>query len=246
MPEKKSENGKIVPFPKQNRQSKIETILNKARKRTKDTSGQNNDRNSNSNPKVEMSIQGDNNTQICGDGFVMVNYGPSTRQPNISILPPRNSIGEDPLLKNRIRTLFNKIGDERKKRFGNSSYPVLYKKFKTDFKIKNNKWTVIWQWPKECAGPIIKYLERKYNNTIAGRIEKAASKENYIPARPYLYKIEKELLSHLGLKLDSKEVKESLENYFGVTSHTKLTHLDHWQFVSYLEGVVRTIENGDV
>ncbi len=238
MSEKKPETGKIIQFPKQNRQEAIKAVLNKARKKQKENHVQGAP---DQKTPVEMSIQGDNNTQICGDGFVLVNYSPS--KPNISILPPRNSIGDDSLLKNRIQTLFNKIGDERKKRVGKSAYPVMYKNFKTKFKIKNNPWTVIWQWPKECAGPIIKYLEGKYNNTIAGRIEKAASKENYIPTRPYLYKREKELLSHLDLKLDSKEVKESLEKYFGVTSHTKLTHLDHWQFVSYLEGVVRNIEN---
>lgn len=222
----------------------LREILDKAKpagkKKTTSTEQELPEANKKSPSQVNLKIEGNNNTQIAGDGFVIVNYNPP--KTNIKILPPRNSIGEDPLLKNRIQTLFNKIGDERKKRFGQSAYPAMYNKFKTDFKIKNNKWTVIWEWPKECADEIICYLESKYYNTVQGRLERAASKKNYLHARPFLYKKEKELLSHLGLKLDSKEVKEYLQQYFGVTSHTKLGHLEHWQFVCYIEGLVNDIE----
>ena len=58
---------------------------------------------------------------------------------NINILPPPNSIGSDPLLKQRILTLYNKIGQEREKRFPDSGWQVLAKNFKSDFGIKNNK-----------------------------------------------------------------------------------------------------------
>lgn len=171
---------------------------------------------------------GNKNIQVAGD-FHM--YEKSSI---IKVLPSPESIGSDTLLKERIQTLFNKIGEEREKRFGKQAYSVLYKKFKSDFKIKNNPWTIIWTWPKSCAEEIISYLENKYSNTKQGRIEKAASRSNYIHTRPQLYKKETELLSQIGLKTSSPEVKSLLKQYFGVNSHTELKHLQHWLFVKYL------------
>ena len=117
----------------------------------------------------------------------------------------------------------------------------MYGKFKRDFVIKNNLWPIIWTWPKACAPAVIRYLEDKYNNTIKGKIEKAASRKGYIHTRPQLYKKEKELLAHLGLEMNSPEVRQFFKEFFGTTSHTKITHLEHWQFVSYLEGIVKGV-----
>ena len=102
-------------------------------------------------------------------------------------------------------------------------------------------YTIIWTWPKECAPEIIQYLEDKYSSTIQGKIEKAASKKGYLHTRPQLYKKEKELLEHLGLDMNSPEVRELLDSFFGVTSHTKISHLEHWHFVNYLEGLIKKI-----
>jgi hypothetical protein len=192
----------------------------------------------NTTPPTSMRITGNGNVQVAGDVII------TTKQSEKKILPPPSSIGADPLLKSRITTLFNKIGEAREKRFGKSAYSVLYSKFKRDFGIKNNKWTAIWTWPKECAPAIIDYLEDKYSNTIQGRLEKAASKGGYIHTRPYLYKKESELLEHFGLTVKSPGIRELLKSYFGVSSHTQLSHLEHWQFVCYLEGLVRQIEGG--
>ena len=185
---------------------------------------------------TSMSIAGDGNVQVAGD-FVI-----TTKKPEKKILPPPDSIGADPLLKNRITTLFNKIGEAREKRFGKSAYSVLYSKFKKGWGIKNNKWTIIWTWPKECAPAIIDYLEEKYSNTIQGRSEKAGGKKGYIHTRPYLYKKETELLEHFGMTMKSPEVRDLLKTSFGVISHAQLSHLEHWQLVCYLEGLVKKIE----
>jgi hypothetical protein len=174
--------------------------------------------------------------QIGGDLNIRV-----TKKPDIRILPPIGSIGAKSLLKQRIIELFNKIGEEREKRFEKQAYPVMYKNFKRDFGIKHARWTIIWEWPEECAEIIIDYLEQKYSNTIAGRIRNAEMKRNRIPKRKNLYTREKELLEQIGLSMNSKEVTEHLSNYFGVTSHTQLTNLQHWQWVCYLEGEVRKI-----
>lgn len=186
---------------------------------------------------INQTINGDNNIQVAG------NYYASKNAPQKRILPPPDSIGSDSLLKQNIIALFNKIGETREKRFGRSAYNAMYKKFKDDFGIKNNKWTIIWTWPKQCALSIQNYLNEKYNNTIAGRMQKAAKRTNYIHTRPHLYKQEKELLEHLGLEMKSQEVKKLLKDYFNVTSHRDLTHLDHWQFVCYLEGRVKELED---
>ena len=87
------------------------------------------------------------------------------------------------------------------------------------------------------------YLIEKFNNTIEGRMQKAANRDNYLHTRPHLYKKEKELLEHLGLEMESKEVKKLLMEYFNVNSHRDLTHLEHWQLVCYLEGKVKELEN---
>ncbi|MFQ5852960.1 MAG: hypothetical protein ACE5JU_20560 [Candidatus Binatia bacterium] len=185
---------------------------------------------------VVMNISGHGNVQVGGD------YITTIQPPDKKILPPPDSIGADPLLKQRITTLFNQIGEQREKRFGGSAYRVMYSNFKNDFGIKNNKWTIIWTWPKECAPAIVNYLEEKYGNTIQGRIKKAASRRDYIHSRPHLYKREKELLEHLGLSSKSPEFRQLLKEYFGVDSHVDLSHLGHWQLVCYLESVVKKME----
>lgn len=156
------------------------------------------------------------------------------KPPDIKILPPIGSIGANPLLKQSIKSKFDKLGEEREKRFGKQAYFVMYKNFKRDFGIKG-KWTVIWEWPEACADEIIRYLDEKNCNTIAGRFEKAATKPGYVHKRPYLYKREKELLGQIGIEITSEEVKGYLQRYFGVNSHKNMTNLQHWQWVCYLE-----------
>lgn len=197
---------------------------------------------------VNQEAKGNNNIQI---GEIKGNYAgrdyingnitniTTTKAPDVKIMPSENSIGSDPLLKQAIIERFHKIGEAREKRFGKRAYTVMYAKFKKDFDIKNNKWTIIWDWPKACAEPIINYLDEKYNNTIEGKQEKAASKETYMHTRNHLYRIETELLKNIGLTMDSKEVKDWLNQFFSVTSHTKITHLQHWQFVCFLEDYVK-------
>ncbi len=182
-------------------------------------------------------IKGDNNIQVGGDYITYESQ--STKR--ISVLPPPESIGADSLLKQRIQSLFNQIGEARGKRFGKKAYSVMYKNFKTDFGIKGDQaWTVIWTWPKNCSISIVQYLEKKYSNTIKGRIEIVSTKINYIPSRPKLYELEQLYLSQINLDIKSEEVKISLKTYFGVDSHTKLNQLQHWLFVNYLEALVKT------
>jgi len=180
-----------------------------------------------------------------GDGNVQVgNLSGSlsiqaTQRPVIKFSLPRGTIGDNDLLKNRISELFNKVGEEREKRFGKTAYSVMYRNFKRDFGIESQPWTIIWQWPEATAQAIIKYLSEKYANTIAGREGRAGKKGGELPKRPQLYKEEKGLLEQIGIEISSPEVKEALSKYFGVDSHTKLTQYQHWLCVCRLEREVR-------
>ncbi len=174
--------------------------------------------------------------QVAGD------YYNVNKPPDKKILPSPESIGGNPLLKSSIIKRFDKLGEEREKRFGKSAYAKMYSTFKKDFGIeKKDKWTKIWEWPEGCAKEIIQYIDGKYNNTKAGRIEKAAKKSDYIHTRPHLFKKEKEFLSQLGIDMKSPLVKESLQTYFGASSHKELTNLEHWKWVCYLEKEVEKI-----
>lgn len=188
------------------------------------------------------------NQNAKGSGIVQIaadNMGPVTINsrsgPRILRLPTPGTIGATPLLKQGITERFNKLGEERAKRFGSSAFSTMYSKFKRDFGIKNNKWTVIWDWASETADTIITYLDEKYANTIAGRIEAATSKGTRIPSKGQLFGREKELLEQVELEISSPEVKDILFRFFGVTSHTQLSQTQHWQWVLYLEKHVREL-----
>jgi hypothetical protein len=186
--------------------------------------------------------RGDNNLQIAGNSNT-INVA-AKANPKIIIQPSITSIAGTPLLKSAIQQRFNKLGEEREKRFGTNAYPTMYRKFKSDFNIKNLPWTTVWDWPAECADGIIKYLEEKYANTIQGRIENASKKEGYLASRPQLFKQERELLTILGLTQQSPIVGKMLWDVFSVLSHTELTHVQLWQLVCCLQGLVnRTREN---
>jgi hypothetical protein len=187
---------------------------------------------------IQQTITGNNNIQA----FTIRGLNIRTQGKTIvQHLPPPGTIGANPLLKQAIKERFNKLGEEREKRVGKNAYSVMYKKFKKDFDIKNDAWTVIWNWLEATADSIICYLDDKYANTISGRLTKAIEKGTFIPTKGHSYAREKELLAQLDLNISSPQVKEYLKKYFGVDSHTKLSRTAHWQWVLYLEQLVREI-----
>jgi len=186
---------------------------------------------------IQQNLTGNNNFQV---GTIGGNLNlRSQAKATIMLLPPPGTIGANPLLKQAITERFNKLGEEREKRFGKSAYAAMYKIFKKAFDIKKDKWTVIWNWPEAAGDSIINYLDTKYANTISGRITQAIEKGTFIPTKGHSYAREKELLEQLDLEISSPQVKECLEKYFGVNSHTKLTRTAHWQWVLYLEQQVK-------
>ena len=188
--------------------------------------------------RVSQSIAGANNVQV---GVVSGSLKISTpKKPAITVLPNPGSIGSNSLLKKAVENRFDKLGKEREKRFGKSAYGVMYRNFKRDFGIKQKKkWMEVWGWPEAAADQVISYLDRKYANTISGRIKGAVEQGGLLPAKGHLFRREKELLAQLDLEISSPEVKDALLRYFGVDSHTKLDRVTHWHWVIYLEKIVR-------
>ena len=183
---------------------------------------------------------GNNNTQIAGNNNTTNINFTTQAPPKIMIQPSPNSIGGNPMLKLGIQEKFDKLGDRRKATYGETAFGTMYAIFKREFGIeKKVPWTIIWNWPVECADRIEQYLDEKLANTKKGRIENAGKKAGYIHAKPFLFARERELLSCLGLEPKSPELRKLLSDFFGVDSHSKLTHLQLWQLVCYLEGCVK-------
>lgn len=216
---KKTPLGKIIRFPIERTRGCKEPITNGSVRR------------------IQQTLTGNNNIQV---GSIQGNLSIRPQaNATVKLLPPPGTIGANPLLKQAITVRFNKLGEEREKRFGKSAYAAMYLIFKKAFDIKKDKWTVIWNWPEAAGDHIINYLDAKYTNTISGRITQAIEKGTFIPTKGQSYAREKELLSQFDLEISSPQVKECLIKYFGVNSHTKLTRTAHWQWVLYLEQQVK-------
>lgn len=158
----------------------------------------------------------------------------------IKRLPIPKTIGASAAMKRTIVEKFDRLGKEREKRFGKKAYSVMYKNFRTEMKMKKDqKWTVIWDWPETAAKTICQHLDDKWSNTIAGRKESAKDRPDYVPTRPQLFAKEKEWLAVLGLELDSDETRHLLQRSFGVDSHRAITHSQHWLFVLELEQLIK-------
>ena len=182
-----------------------------------------------------------------GDGNVTIGQfsgSIKTSKVKVTKAPVPGTIGANPFLKQRIQEGFNSLGEARKKRLGDlpSVFPAMYKTFKRDFDIGNVPWTVIWDWPEQSAQAIVDYLQAKVDNTIDGKITKAATRPGYRHTRPQLYAQEKELLEHLGWDMKSPQVKQLLMEFFGKSSHADLTYEQHLRLVSYFRQMVEKME----
>lgn len=155
-----------------------------------------------------------------------------------SIFIPHIPLSTEPDVIQRMKDLFSAIGDARRVRKGKKAYISMYGKFKKDYHITDEKWTTIWTWPKECSKSFLIYLEDRAANPEVPKGEPAPKKRFYIPPRPYLFKVECDFLAKLGLSTKSPELKEFMNICFAVTSHSDLTHIQHWELVCYLESLV--------
>jgi hypothetical protein len=195
---------------------------------------------------VNQSIKGgSHNIQAAG----MVNLTIRHEKPKsvkVTVAPPPGSIGANSLLKERIQGLFATLGERRKKRYGATAFRVMYGKFKADFDIPEEQpWTIIWTWPEGRGDEIVRYLTAKCDQTIDGKIEKAAKRPGYRHSRGHLFRIEKELLAQLDLEPGSPEVRSELERYFGTSSRKDLSDNQFANWVKHLEAKVKKLYESD-
>lgn len=146
------------------------------------------------------------------------------------------------MLRDRIQSLIDELGMRRKERLGDKAFAVMMSNFKKDFKIpKNKKWTCIWLWKKSRAQDIIQYFEEKLENTIQGRIEKAAAKPGYQHKRGQLFGFISKRLEELGWDPHSEKVRSRMKEYFGVTSRKDMNNEQLANWLAYLENKVDKI-----
>ena len=190
----------------------------------------------NDSDKLNMNVTG--NHVIQAGGNVSINYAETKSIQKI--LPTEEQIGGNLTLKNGIMNRFDKLAKYRAELRGGSksalsqAYKIMYFHFKRDFGIaKDTSYTEIWLYPSSCANEIMEYLDNKIALTKQGRIADAASKENYVHARPWLYQMEQDYAHILGMT--DQERRQILKQWFGVETRSKLTDNEHWQFMNYLK-----------
>ncbi len=187
-------------------------------------------------PAVVQTATGNGNTQVAGDLIHNHYQSPPKNPPKPApAAPPDGTIGGNGLLRHRIQTLMNTLGDRRKERFGKNGFAAMYRNFKKDFKIKNNEWTCIWLWPEKRADEIIQYFEEKLGNTIQGRIETAAARPDYRHTRRQLFAKERKILDELGLSSDDQVLRDCMNRFFGVTSRRDMSDEQLANWVSFLD-----------
>ncbi|ECE3294009.1 hypothetical protein C3509_18035 [Salmonella enterica] len=180
---------------------------------------------------VRQSITGNGNVQIAGTmQQVTVRAG---RTPKIELTPPQHSIGANAVLRLRIEGLFKQINEYRHQRLGkNFKFGAIYGELAKAFGLKPADWRNVWLWDKSRAVEIISWLEAKRDNTIKGKIEKAASKAGYQHTRGHLFRLEKDYLSQLGW--DDEQSKSSRTLMTGKKSRSDMSDNEFRSWVGYL------------
>jgi hypothetical protein len=211
----------VIPFPKPTRQGAPKT------------------------PKINQTAIGNGIIQVGQvHGNLVVKQTTSKARKTKVPLPP-DSIGADRHLKQAIQTRVNLIKEEwAKKSDIRTASGIFYRMFKKNFGIpQKDGFGVIWYWGIDRVQVIIDYLDEIYDQTIPGKIKKAARRKGYVHTSGHLYRREGELLHHLGWDRGGPEIKKVLKLLFNVVSHSNLSPLQHADLVDYLEKEVRKWEN---
>ena len=146
---------------------------------------------------MRQSIRGNGNIQVAGAVEKLTVRVP--KAPKIVLAPPRGSIGANPDLCSRINVLIKQINDYRFQRLGKSfKFGAIYGELAKAFGLKSADWKAIWLWDESRSLEVVAWLEGKRDNTIQGRIKKAAKGEGYQHTRGHLFAQEKDYLTQLG------------------------------------------------
>ena len=143
--------------------------------------------------------------------------GPIKEIKNIS--PPPNTIGANANMKKTIQGMLKKLKDYRFKQFGKSGPIVVAKEFNKHFGLESIN--DLWLKNESMYSAVHEYLASTYDNTIDGRIKKAASRPGYRHTRGHLMQKSVEAINNLGWK--DAQFRTWLFMEFGVSSRKGLS-----------------------
>jgi hypothetical protein len=180
---------------------------------------------------IRQSIKGSGNVQVAG-GVQQVLVR-TLGKPKIEISPPPGSIGANMALRARIEALIKQINEYRYQRLGKTyRFAALYGELAKAFGLKQSNWKDIWRWGEDRAEEIIVWLEGKRDNTLQGRIQKAAKGEGYLHTRGHLFRQEKDYLAQLDWP--EEKARPLRQRLIGKTSRADMNDNEFRNWVSYL------------
>jgi hypothetical protein len=181
-----------------------------------------------------------NGNNVAGRDINHTHIRVTSKTTKVEVPLPPNSIGGNPLLRQRIEYLFKQINEYRYERLGKKyRFGAIHGELAKEFGLKSKDWKQMWLWPEARADAVIKFLEDKRDNTQQGRIEKAATREGYRHTRPHLFRIEKECLDKLEWDGTSDEVRDMRYRLIGKASRAEMSYDELARWVAYLQGEVK-------
>ena len=208
MGEKKKAGAQVIPFPRAKR------------------------------PQMEVvqMISGHGNEGVVGDNNqVTQNINTTT---TLKVEPPPGTIGAHAALRRRITDLIREIEEHRRARLGAKfKYGSVQGIAAEALGLKKTQWQQVWLWDVSRAPEVIERLERARDNTMQGRINKAARRQDYGHTRGHLFRLEKDYLAQLGWG-DEKAHEERLL-MTGETSRARMSDAQFGNWVAHLNVTVR-------
>lgn len=187
---------------------------------------------------VKQTISGQGNVGVVGDGNQVIQHINTTTK--LKVGPPPGSIGAHRALRLRINALIKEIERSRIENHGKGfQYGSVQGIAAQALGLKNDEWGLMWFWDVSRAPEVIEVLERARDNTIQGRINKAARRPGYKHSRGHLFRIEKEHLEKLEWSDEQAHGERRL--VMGAESRSRMSDNDLANWVAHLDGLVRRL-----
>lgn len=187
---------------------------------------------------VKQTISGQGNVVVVGNNNRVTQHTNTTTK--LKVEPPPGSIGAHGALRLRINDLIREIQEHRRARFGAEfKHGSVQGIAAMALGLKNTEWAQVWLWDVSRAPDVIEALERARNNTMQGRINKAARRPGYKHSRGHLFRIEKEHLEKL--EWSDEQARGERRLVMGVESRSHMSDNDLANWVAHLDGLVRRL-----
>ena len=156
----------------------------------------------------------------------------------LKVEPSPGSIGAHGGLRLRITELVQEVEEYRRERLGRQfKYGSVQGIIAQALGLKKNQWQQIWLWDVSRAPEVIEKLEQARDNTMQGRINKAAQRPGHRHTRGHLFRLEKDYLMQLGWG-DDKARNERLI-VAGAVSRADLSDNEFSNWVAHLRSEVQ-------